>query len=109
VTAWELENRVDERLEWVGSCQPTRRTGRLEPDIQIDDAGELTLPAVVPGQNPTFAHGGNSMVLAQCHLALYYAEIAQYFDGLPQLRLRGGCRVLRMFYLDDSWQQTPQS
>jgi len=61
------------------------------------------------GQNPTFAHGGNSMVLGQCHLALYYAEIAQHFDRLPQLRRRGGCRVLRMFYLADSWQQTPQS
>jgi hypothetical protein len=38
------------------------------------------------------------MVFGQCHLALYYAEIAQHFDGLPAIeasrRLQGFTDVL---------------
>ena len=50
--AFRHANRGVECQEWVGRCQPTRRTRGLQPVIRIDDAGLLTLAAEHPGQQP---------------------------------------------------------
>jgi hypothetical protein len=44
-------------------------------------ASRVTLEAAERGHNPTFAFGGNSMVLWKCRAALYYAKIAQHIDS----------------------------